>query len=180
MLKSILLELVRKNSALSQIIYKYETKNVTYPRELNWNMHLYTKLTFSSRPEWEKNWNRIRKQETGDFFSRWCFNLFVIFIKKTYHIKIKKTNKQNKETDILENKKRGTEKDRHVHAITEELSHNLRRVCPWIQLLWILLRIPAPGHWRDWVSLLFLLLLGYIQQLTDLILVSFSTKRIGV
>ena len=31
--------------------------------------------------------------------------------KKTYHIKIKKTNKQNKETDILENKKRGTEKD---------------------------------------------------------------------
>lgn len=55
--------------------------------------------------------------------------------KKTYHIKIKKTNKQNKETDILENKKRGTEKDRHVHAITEELSHNLRRVCPWIRLL---------------------------------------------
>ena len=114
------------------------------------------------------------------FFSRWCFNLFVIFIKKTYHIKIKKTNKQNKETDILENKKRGNEKDRHVHAITEELSHNLRRVCPWIQLLWILLRIPASGHWRDRVSLLFLLLLGYIQQLTDLILVSFSTKRIGV
>ena len=59
------------------------------------------------------------------FFSHWCLNLFVIFIKKTYHIKIKKTNKQNKETDILENKKRGTEKDRHVHAITEELSHNL-------------------------------------------------------
>ena len=117
MLKSILLELVRKNSALSQIIYKYEIQNVAYPRELNWNMHLYTKLTFSSRPEWEKNWNRIRKQETGDFFSRWCLNLFVIFIKKTYHIKIKKTNKQNKETDILENKKRGTEKDRHVHAI---------------------------------------------------------------
>ena len=103
-----------------------------------------------------------------------------IYKKKTYHIKIKKTNKQNKETDILENKKRGTEKDRHVHAITEELSHNLRRVCPWIQLLWILLRIPASGHWRDRVSLLFLLLLGYIQQLTDLILVSFSTKRIGV
>ena len=77
------------------------------------------------------------------FFSRWCFNLFVIFIKKTYHIKIKKTIKQNKETDILENKKRGTEKDRHVHAITEELSPNLRRVCPWIRLLWILLRIPA-------------------------------------
>ena len=51
------------------------------------------------------------------FFSRWCLNLFVIFIKKTYHIKIKKTNKQNKETDILENKKRGTEKDRHLHAI---------------------------------------------------------------
>ena len=69
------------------------------------------------------------------FFSRWCLNLFVIFIKKTYHIKIKKTNKQNKETDILENKKRGTEKDRNVHAITEELSPNLRRVCPWIRLL---------------------------------------------
>ena len=181
MLKSILLELVRKNSALSQIIYKYEIQNIAYPRELNWNMHLYTKLTFSSRPEWEKNWNRIRKQETGDFFSPLVLqSICHIYKKKTYHIKIKKTNKQNKETDILENKKRGTEKDRHVHAITEELSHNLRRVCPWIQLLWILLRIPAPGHWRDRVSLLFLLLLGYIQQLTDLILVSFSTKRIGV
>ena len=114
-LKSILLELVRKNSALSQIIYKYEIQNVAYPRELNWNMHLYTKLTFSWRPEWEKNWNRIRKQETGDFFSRWCFNLFVIFIKKTYHIKIKKTIKQNKETDIFGKQK---ERDREGSTCT--------------------------------------------------------------
>ena len=127
-----------------------------------------------------ENWKRIRKQETGDFFFPLVPQSICYIYKKTYHIKIKKTNKQNKETDILENKKRGTEKDRHVHAITEELSHNLRRVCPWIRLLWILLRIPAPDHWRDWVSLLFLLLLGYIQQLTDLILVSFNTKRIGV
>ena len=82
----------------------------------NWNMHLYTKFSFLSRIECEKHWERIRNQETGEcFFSHWCLNLSVIFIKENLSHKIKK--KQNNETEILENEKRGTEKDWHVHTI---------------------------------------------------------------
>ena len=82
----------------------------------NWDMHLYTKLSFPSRIDCEKNWKRIRKQETGGFFPPLVpQSICHIYKKKTYHIKLKK--KQNNETEILENEKRGTEKDRHVHTI---------------------------------------------------------------
>ena len=115
------------------------------------------------------------------FFFHWCLNLSVIFIKKkkASNIKLKKqTNKQ------LWNWSFGKQKERDREGLTcthyQELSHNLRRVCPWIRLLWILLRIPASGLWPDWVLLLFLLLLSNIKQVTDLILVSLSTKWIGV
>ena len=57
----------------------------------NWNMHLYTKFSFLSRIECEKHWERIRNQETGEcFFSHWCLNLSVIFIKENLPHKIKK------------------------------------------------------------------------------------------
>ena len=36
MLKSIFWELLRKNSGLSQIIYKHEIQTVAYPRELKY------------------------------------------------------------------------------------------------------------------------------------------------
>ena len=143
----------------------------------NWNMHLYTQFSFLSRIECEKHWERIRNQETGEcFFSHWCLNLSVIFIKEAYHIKLKKTNYGNWNF--------GKRKERDREGLTcthyQELSHNLRRVRPWIQLLWILLRIPASGHWRDWVLLLFLLLLRKIKQVTDLIPVALTAKWIVV
>ena len=57
----------------------------------NWNMHLYTQFSFLSRIECEKHWERIRNQETGEcFFSHWCLNLSVIFIKENLSHKIKK------------------------------------------------------------------------------------------
>ena len=146
----------------------------------NWNMHLYTQFSFLSIIECEKHWERIRNQETGEcFFSDWCLNLSVIFIKENLSHKIKK--KQNNETEILENEKRGTERDWHVHAIKnclticEEFVHGYS-----YYTIIILLRIPASGHWRDWVLLLFLLLLRKIKQVTDLIPVALTAKRIGV
>ena len=57
----------------------------------NWNMHLYTKFSFLSRIDCEKNWKRIRKQETWGFFPPLVpQSICHIYKKKTYHIKLKK------------------------------------------------------------------------------------------
>ena len=145
----------------------------------NWNMHLYTKFSFLSRIECEKHWERIRNQETGEcFFSHWCLNLSVIFIKENLSHKIKK--KQNNETEILDNEKRGTERDWHVHTIKnclticEEFVHGYSCYESCLEFR------PLAIDVSDWVLLLFLLLLRKTKQVTDLIPVALTAKRIGV
>ena len=146
-LKSILLELVPKNSALSQVIYKHRIQNIAHPQELNWNVHLYTKLSLQ---ELNKKRRGIRRQVTVSFFplvpQSDCHNLKKKKPNQTYHIK---WSKKNNETEILEDKKRGIEKDWYVQAIKnclticEEFVHRYG----YYESL-----IPAPGHWHNWVS----------------------------
>ena len=51
----------------------------------------------------------LGSKKRAGFFPHWCLNLSVIFIKENLSHKIKK--KQNNETEILDNEKRGTERD---------------------------------------------------------------------